>query len=239
MSSNKWMKATDRGMEIDEYCQAAASRSWKTWPMQRGDSHYLQEQWTPSWLFLQSTPVKGSHAGHDSVKQREFCIPGGHEYNPGSNKTRADRVGPVNVICKVLIRTWRLCEAGSQLSRQRRPDLLPKQHSSSRGDRPWKRDFLSVGVPVWMGCFKQIKSQSDAVFAWPPSSSGVRVGVGVAGRGTARAPALFAVIHVEGRGFVCLPHASAPRKCHSMEMLLRVHCMPQSQETPRLWSCMD
>lgn len=32
----------------------------------------------------------------------------------------------------------------------------------------------------------------------PPSSSGVRVGVGVAGRGTARAPALFAVIHVEG-----------------------------------------
>lgn len=91
-----------------------------------------------------------------------FCIPGGERYNLGGNKTRADHVGPVNVICRVLITTWRLCEAvcaGSQLSRQRRPDLLPKQHWLEPWRQPWKRDFLSVGDPVWMARFKQIKDR--------------------------------------------------------------------------------
>lgn len=94
-------------------------------------------------------PVKRSHTGQDNVKQRVFCIPWGQKYNPGGNKTQADHVGPVNVICKVLITTWHLCEAvcaGSQLRRQRRPDLLLKQHDASHGDSLGNEIFSLLGI---------------------------------------------------------------------------------------------
>lgn len=100
----------------------------------RGDSHYLRRtansQKTLGAIKNLSNVLT---QGQASVKQRVFCIPGGQKHNPGGNKTQADHVGPVNVICKVLITTWRLCEAvcaGSQLSRQRRPDLLPPNNTA-------------------------------------------------------------------------------------------------------------
>ena len=74
------------------------------------------------------------------MKQRLFCVAGGQGYNPSSSKTQAGHVGPVNVICNVLITSWRLGEAVCVLGVSgvsRRPDLL----SSSRGDGPGNEIF--------------------------------------------------------------------------------------------------
>lgn len=49
----------------------------------------------------------------------------------------------------MLITTWHLCEAvcaGSQLSRQRRPDLLPKQRGASHGDSLGNEIFSLLGI---------------------------------------------------------------------------------------------
>lgn len=81
--------------------------------------------------------------------QRQTVSPEGLQYNPGGNKSQADHVGPVNIICKVLITTWRLCEAvctESQLSCQWCPDLLPKQPGSSHGDSPGNEIFSLLGI---------------------------------------------------------------------------------------------
>lgn len=115
--------------------------------------------------------VKRSQTGQANVKQRVFCVPAGQEHNPGGNKTQADHVGPVNVICKVLITTWRLCEAGSQLSRQRRPDLLPKQHGPGPGDSPGNEIFSLLTLPFERAALNKLRAVR-MLFVWSPFSSG-------------------------------------------------------------------
>lgn len=121
-----------------------------------------------------------------------FCIPGGQKYNPGGNKTQADHVGPVNVICKVLITTWRLCEAvcaGSQLSRQLRPDLLPKQHGSSHGDSLGNEIFSLLMILFEWAALNKLRASQMLCLCDPFL---------LRGGGAARDPVLFTVIHVKG-----------------------------------------
>ena len=138
----------------------------------KGDSHYLQTARRGS---PRSEPVKHSHTGQDSVKQSAL-YPGGQKYNPGGNKTQADHVGPVNVICKALITTWRLCEAvcaGSQLSRQRRPDLLPEQRGPSHGDSLGNEIFSLLGILFELAASNKLRASQMLCLCVTPFSSGV------------------------------------------------------------------
>lgn len=144
----------------------------------RGDSHYLYIWGTANKAACShhvQKPVKRSHTGQDNVKQRVFCIPQGQKYNPGGNKTQAGHVGPVNVICKVLITTWHLCEAvcaGSQLRRQRRPDLLPKQHDASHGDSLGNEIFSLLGILFEWAALNKLRASQMLCLCDPVSPLG-------------------------------------------------------------------
>lgn len=128
-----------------------------------------------------------------------FCIPGGLKHNPGGNKTQADHVGPVNVICKVLITTWRLCEAvcaGSQLSRQRRPDLLPKQPGASHGDSLGNEIFSLLMILFEWAALNKLRGSQMLCLCDPLSPQGWWGGW-EGGGGAAGDPVLFTVIHVK------------------------------------------
>lgn len=91
------------------------------------------------------------------TSNRVFCISGGREYNPGGNKSQADHVGPVNVICKVLITTWRLGEAVCAGSQLRRPDLLPK-HDASHSDSLGNEIFSLLGIPFEWAALNKLRA---------------------------------------------------------------------------------
>lgn len=72
-----------------------------------------------------------------NIGQSLFCVPGGQKHKSAGNKTQADRVGPVNVISKVLITSWRLCESRVCWESSRavgRVLILPKQRSGGPGN---------------------------------------------------------------------------------------------------------
>lgn len=107
----------------------------------------------------------------------------------------------------MLITTWRLCEAvcaGSQLSRQQRPDLLSKQHGPRRGDSLGNEIFSLLGILFEWAALNKLRGSQMLCLCDPLPPEGF----GGAGWGAATDLVLFTVIHVEGRSFVCSPHTT-------------------------------